>query len=250
MYYTVNQLSALLKNSVTSHISVIHFNIRSLPKHYDDLVNFLTLSNHNFSVICMSETWLSTSDDRLFSLPNHHAEFNHRPNDRHGGSAIFISNALSYKRRSDISFSTAKIESVWIEFDSGAFPFSRSTIIASIYRSPSACYTDFCKELEQILNKLNLENKNIIIVGDINIDITDVTDSACSEYSNCFLGHGLESLIQSPTRCVPHGPHTLIDHISSNLVSPQVCGIVDFSITGHSLIFCFSKIVPKLNRSP
>lgn len=249
MHYSLDHLKSLLLSSSTTHKSIIHFNSRSLPKHYDDLVNFLTLADHAFSLICLSETWLSSDDDKLFALPGYQAEYNHRSTDRHGGSAIFISNDISYKRRQDIMFLTQKCESVWLEFDRFIFASTKNTIIGCIYRSPSASYEQFCCELECILHTFNHENKNIIILGDINIDITDMTDSSCSLYTNCLLGHGMESLLASPTRFAPLGSSTLIDHVLSNIISPQIAGVINFDITDHYPIFllveCPNNTTPK-----
>ena len=38
--------------------SVLHLNVRSLPN-YDQLVHYLSLLNHEFSVIVLTETWLT-----------------------------------------------------------------------------------------------------------------------------------------------------------------------------------------------
>ena len=49
--------------------SSLHINIRSLPKHFDDLSEFLLTLNRSFSVIAVSETWLHRSNsDLLHSL--------------------------------------------------------------------------------------------------------------------------------------------------------------------------------------
>lgn len=171
MSYSIDQFKKLISEQPPCHTSIIHFNIRSLTKHYDDITDFQTLVSHKFSIICLSEIWLSSCDDTLFSLPGYNCEFDHRPNDRHGGSAMFISHTLPYKRRIDLSFRTDKVESVWLEFDRTSFSASKNTVMASIYRSPSSSYQDFCAELDSILHRLNRENKNVIIVGDININI-------------------------------------------------------------------------------
>lgn len=244
MSHSVDQFKKLLREQPPCHTSIIHFNIRSLSKHYDDITYFQTLLSHNFSIICLSETWLSSCDDTLFSLPSYNCEFDHRQNDRHGGSAIFISHSLPYKRRVDLSFRTDKVEAVWVEFDRTLFSAHKNTVVASIYRSPTSSYQDFCAELDNILHRLNRENKNVIIVGDININISDISDASCSDYVNCFHGHGLDSLITSPTRCMPLGPCTLIDHILSNLISSHlrllVLSISTLRITTPS--FYLSKI--------
>lgn len=235
-HHSIDQFSNLLQNHSPNYKSLIHLNIRSLSKHYDDLLNFLTLTDHTFSLVCLSETWLTPTDARLFSLPNYRAEFANRIDSRSGGSAIFVSNTLTYTRRDDISIATNKCESVWLELDK-SFVSNMNTIIGSIYRSPSSSYSEFCQELDKVLTVLNNENKNIIIVGDININLLDPSDSSCLDYITNLQGHGLESLLTSPTRCIPQGASTLIDHILSNVTSSQTAGIIDFSITDHYPIF-------------
>lgn len=248
-YHSIDQFSNLLQNNAINLKSLVHLNIRSLPKHYDDLVNFLTLTGHSFSLVCLSETWLTPTDAPLFSLPNYRAEFANRVDSRCGGSAIFVSNTLSYTRRYDISIATSKCESVWIELDK-SFLSKTNTIIGSIYRSPSSSYPEFCREFDEVMTRLNKENKNIVIVGDININILDTSDSTCLDYATNVLGHGLESLLKFPTRCIPQGPSTLIDHILSNITTSQTAGIIEFSITDHYPIFLLlesaNTIGPKL----
>ena len=52
--------------------SSLHINIRSLPKHFDDLSEFLLTLNRSFSAIAVSETWLHRSNSDLFYLPGYH----------------------------------------------------------------------------------------------------------------------------------------------------------------------------------
>lgn len=160
--HTVLELKQLLSCSPASHVSIIHFNARSLLKNFDDMVNFLTLTDHHFSLICLSETWLSAADNNMFSIPGYRAEFFHRRGDCHGGSAIFTSNTLSYRRRTDIAFSVPKCESVWLEFDRDFLPSNKRTIIGSIYRSPWSSYGDFCLELDEILSSFS-EDSNLLL---------------------------------------------------------------------------------------
>ena len=50
-----------------NHFSLIHINARSLSKNFEEISNYLSLLNHEFSVIGISETWLtnSTSDNLI-----------------------------------------------------------------------------------------------------------------------------------------------------------------------------------------
>ena len=52
--------------------SAFHINIRSLPKHFDDLSEYLLSLNMLFSVVAVSETWLHKSNPDLFNIPGYH----------------------------------------------------------------------------------------------------------------------------------------------------------------------------------
>lgn len=189
-------------------------------------------------MICFSEIWLTPFDTDLYNIPNYSVEFCLRSESRYGGSAIYVLSNLPYHRRQDISFSCANVESVWLEFDKTVITANnRSTIVASIYRSPSSSYAAFVSELEGILEKLTSENKNILLFGDINIDLCDLTHGSCVSYTNCFTGHGLESLVTEPTRCPPTASHSLLDHVLSNLTTKQTAGVINVSITDHYPVF-------------
>lgn len=240
--YCPDELKSLLNESRVTHKSFIHFNVRSLSKHFDDIIDFFTNVNHSFSVVCFSETWLIPTDASLYGIPRYNAEFSFRENSRYGGSAIFILDNQSYIRRNDISFTCANVESVWLEFDQSFLETNnQKTIVGTIYRSPSSNYSDFCLQLEDTLDKLTSENKNILLFGDFNIDIADPISSVRSSYVNCYTGYGLESLITVPTRCSLTGSQTIIDHVLSNLTTECSAGIVNISITDHYPAFLLLK---------
>ena len=61
LYYDACKFNSKFNNLTKNDLSVIHVNIRSLPRNGTTLVAYLSTLNHKFSVICFSETWL-TSD--------------------------------------------------------------------------------------------------------------------------------------------------------------------------------------------
>ena len=64
---------------------------------------------------------------------------------------------------------------------------------------------------EQLMDKLASENKEIYLMGDINIDLLKLeTDVSINDYYNLFVPH-----ITLPTRITSHSK-TLIDNIFSN----------------------------------
>ena len=44
---------------LTNNFSLLHVNIRSMQKNFEKLLELLHETQHNFSVICLTETWAS-----------------------------------------------------------------------------------------------------------------------------------------------------------------------------------------------
>lgn len=232
------------------HRSLVHFNARSLRKNHDNISDFIHSTRHPFSFICISETWLSDDDADLYGFTSYKSEYCHRASDAHGGSAIFISPGINYSRRTDLSIAIPYCESIWIEIQQPHFTHNENNLIlASIYRSPSSSLTQFLSALETILNNLSLEHKNILLVGDININLLDSQSNSTIAYNDCLLGYGLMCLIDSYTRSNTRGTNTLLDHAFSNF-SPQLSGVVDVDITDHYPIFItFDSPVARINTA-
>lgn len=227
------------KSRLSNHNrSLIHFNARSLRKNFDTINNFIASLSHSFTFICISETWLSDSDGNMCAFPSYQTEYCHRMSDSHGGTAIFISSDVPYMRRHDLSLNVSLCESVWIEVDRTFLSHNnKNFILGCIYRSPSSSLTDFLLGLDVILNKLTAENKDVLLVGDININLLDTEANLCTAYTDCFSGFGFESLINVPTRCTPQGSRTLIDHALCNISPPPHSAVVDVDVTDHFPIF-------------
>lgn len=64
--------------------SAFHINIRSLPKHFDDLSEYLRLS-----AVTVSETWLRKSNSGLFNIPDNHFISNSREHKLGGGVGLY-----------------------------------------------------------------------------------------------------------------------------------------------------------------
>ena len=75
-------------------LSLLHCNIRSLPAHYVELEPYLEILNINFSVIGLSETWLTDSNHDLYSLSGYNYVENHR-SEKAGGGFLCLSGMTS-----------------------------------------------------------------------------------------------------------------------------------------------------------
>lgn len=234
-YISPSELSSRMSQPCRA---LIHFNARSIRKNYDNITSLLSAIGHQFSIICISETWLCEYDRDLFKFPSYSSEYCHRIDDAHGGAAIFISSCLHYHRRLDLALSIPGCESVWIELHEPHFSQdSKNLVVACIYRSPSSSVMEFCLALGEALKTLSLEGKRVIILGDMNINLLDDTKANVSEYISCFSGYGYECLITAPTRVPLHGNGTIIDHILSNLISPPEAAVIEVPVTDHYPIY-------------
>ena len=123
-----------------------------------------------------------------------------------GGALLYINKDINFKIRNDLKiYKYKELESVFIEIINRK---GKNTIVGCIYRHPCMEVTEFNDVfLQNILEKLSYENKEIIIMGDFNIDILKYdtnSDSATFLDNMCR-----RTYIISPTRITPRS-QTLI----------------------------------------
>ena len=127
------------------YISSLYANICSLPKHLDDLSEFLLTLNWFFCIIADSETWLHRSNSDLFHLPGYHFISSHREHKAGGGVGIFIQPHLKFKLITDLQSSDNTLyESVLVEIIQ---PHRKNIIVGCFYRPPGASVTEFNNSL-------------------------------------------------------------------------------------------------------
>ena len=137
-YYIPNEVKENLENFQQKSFSVLHLNIRSMSK------NFFSFS---FSAICLSETWpLETSNTNL-QMPGYVSLHQTRKNRRGGGGlCIFLLESLSYKVRDDLAVNSSAIECLCVEV-----------------------FNELQNHFKNIISKREITNKELVLVGDINI---------------------------------------------------------------------------------
>jgi len=90
VYYTESQLADIIVNNDNNTFSLLHFNVRSVSKHFDALLSFLEKCKFQCPVIGLTETWLNHTSP-LYKLPDFDFITNNRNNKRGGGVALYIS---------------------------------------------------------------------------------------------------------------------------------------------------------------
>ena len=229
-----------IKNFNTSKItnncfSLLHLNIASLVKHFDELNSLLHLISYEFSVIGITESKLKY--DLLPTVPINLSGYvyEHTPTETSfGGALIYISEKLIYKPRNDLlMYKPQFLESVFVEI---IFPKKSNIIVGCIYRHPNMDIDEFnFSYLAVLFEKLSLEkNKTIFLMGDFNIDLIKAnSDSSIAEYLNTIASNNFLPFISLPTRITNHS-RTLIDNIFSNSISKDIfSGNLTIRISDH-----------------
>ena len=87
----------LRKNKIDSkQFSLMHLNIRSIPRHFSEFTNYIDTLDHSFTIYAFSETWFNDSNAKCYSLNDYNVESNYRQNRVGGGVSLFVQNYVEH----------------------------------------------------------------------------------------------------------------------------------------------------------
>ena len=114
-YASLHSFSKLLKqNKSEFDLSLIHFNLRSLPKNLNKIENFLFCCNALPKIIAISETKLKSSKVCNVNLNNY--SFLHNDSiTQAGGVGLYVHSNIKYLIREDLFIDLEGCENLWIE---------------------------------------------------------------------------------------------------------------------------------------
>ena len=199
---------------------ILNINCRSLLKKREELEYIIDSLKPNF--ICLTETWFDGSVSKNDYIPDGYniirhdrsAEFKQKYGKNNGGGvAILYRSDIKVQK---ITSLTDQVEEIlWIKVKT-----KYSFLLGVIYR---ADYTDILKEdleesiLENNIRRASETAKNVILVGDFNVDYGTSTNRLTEKLENVCTTNGLRQQIVKPTRINPNTlSKTIIDHIWIN----------------------------------
>ena len=130
-------------NGTKDVLSLCHVNIRSAKKNLGNFENYLNILKHDFTVIGLSETWLSDNDGDLYGLCGYKVIGHNRVNRAGGGVAVCVQDHVYFKERPDLSYFDEDCETVFIEVEEGQQRQNHNVIIGVIYRPPNQDISSF-----------------------------------------------------------------------------------------------------------
>ena len=241
-YYDIDYIGLRNIKNYRQHskFSCMHLNIRGLPDKFDKFKIFLTnLENEKiqFYFILLCETFLSDKNHDLFNIYGYTFISRHRKRYRQGVVGIYIKNNINFVVRDDLSiFLEKSFETLFLEVSSKGKPI----IIGEVYRVPSSSSPDSITNYELITNKLQNENKEIIIGTEQNFDYLNMNCAYSKHLLEIIFSAGLVPTITRPTRITSES-NTLIDniYISGNRLDTLQSGILIADISDHFPIVVF-----------
>ena len=206
-----------VSKSISSNISIVHYNVQSFLQKKDILYAEL----QQFDVIAISETWLSnnvSTEDIYFS--NYHAPFRRdRIGDAHGGILIYVSDKLFSKRRFDLEL--PGIECVWIEIKTKTKTFLFSTF----YRPPNSAANVLTSFESSIGLAIDENIDDLIITGDFNLDMLKTTTS--NKINNIAQQYALSQMIKDPTHFTENSSSIIDLFLVKQPACVTFCGVAE-----------------------
>jgi len=232
--------------------SLTHLNIRSIPKNLEYWNLFLKSLNYEFTVIGISETWLTENNVNCFDIDGYQHEYLFRSSGKRGGGvSLFIKDTIEYFVRNDLSRMEDCLECLFIEVPGNQTGLGKNCVLGTIYRPPNTSIQTFNEKISEILHTVKSENKYIYLMGDFNIDLIQTdTHLPTSDFLEIMYSFGLFSLISKPTR-VKGESATLIDNIFTNniLNCETINGIFFVEISDHFPVFSLNLTTQVKERS-
>ena len=217
---TITQGNQLHDNSAKvprcTEALLFHQNVQCLSncKHNLDIV---LEEINNPDIVVLSEHWQTEDSIRAYNLQNYKliTSFCRSKTTSHGGVAIYA----SMKNKSLISSARVRreincfIEEFIFECSCAEFTIKGELfVIVAIYKPPKTNLDIYMRKLENIIELLtsSSKNKQIIITGDINVDMLDKQNK--EKITNLLNCYNMCALIKDPTR-VTSKSATCLDNI-------------------------------------
>ena len=215
--------------------SLLHVNIRSLQKNFENLKLLLKSIKHKFSVIALSETWLKTIPHCYYSLPGYELIVNNRHGPKTGGGvALYISDELNVIIREDLNFSDDSLEFLFVEISK---PKAKNIIAGVVYKAPSIAHDEFMTTFQNICSSISC-NTPCVISGDFNINLLNYSNYCSQSFMDLLTTNTFLPLIDKPTR-ITDTSATLIDNLFCNILPCPKSGILLSDISDHLPIFMY-----------
>lgn len=220
-----------IKNN-NSEFSCISLNVRSMRTNWNAFVLYVDDFLSSIDVIMLCEINITKEENHLYEIEGYNREFFNRSNSGGGGVAVYIKNDVLYEK---VERMTNLYENISLNVKRGNFEAS----IISIYRPPKSNVNCFIRELSEHVDAVGAR-RNLIVMGDVNINIKDENNTYVCDYLSMIASKGLHNSIFSYTRVDPvRNTKTLIDHNFLRVKNAEIkSAVVELYISDHYALYC------------
>ena len=224
---------------------IFHQNIRGLKSKVDELTIAL-LSDHPH-IMCLTEHHLKNYE--INNLPIDHFKLGSkycRQESKDGGVCIFVHNELEfssisldkYCKEKDIEVCAVRINIIQIQL-----------FILTVYKSPSGNFSNFLKNLDNILNTWYNNKTIFVICGDANMNYLE-NGKKRQQLDALLQTYNIIGTVWFPTRKI-NGSSTAIDNIfitktTNHTISPHINRLSDHDA---QILEIENTIVKKLSNN-
>ena len=201
-YYLEDQfISKVVEKKQCNQLSFFHLNVKSIPKHFDELEMYINSLKLEFTIIALTETWLDESKQDLYNIPKYNCINRFRKQRRGGGVSLYIRNDIKYMSRPDLEYFDGEMESLFIEIDKNVFNLASNVVVGVIYRMPNTCMEIFNDRMSDIMNIVQRERKLCYFLGDLNVDLLKYeSHQSTAAFLDTLYSYNVFPLITKPTR--------------------------------------------------
>lgn len=237
-------------DSRNNNIKLGHLNVCSLnPSKSKFLEIYEIIQRSKLDVIGISETWLTEhTSTKAVEIEGYSFERCDRMNQRGGGVGLYISTGFVY----NVLFQESFYESLHSRFELLVVEIVKGDskiIVGVLYVPPSVDI--LCAE--GILSELSLKHENIVLMGDLNCNLLNLTSTACSRLISLSTRNNLHLVHNnSPTHFDAfHRSFSLLDvflvDCDSKVREFKVLSIPS-NISKHCLIALRYDFIPKVQQ--
>lgn len=207
------------------------------------------LEKSDIDIMSLSETWLTNSDtSSLISIPGYslarqdRASLNTQGHTKAGGGlAIYAKSHLDidYESLKHLNTNNCDMESQWLIINRG--PNTKNIYICNVYRPPSGNIDKGISTISHAIDTLtDLHKYELVILGDLNIDISDKKSAGTRKINQLELNNQLTQQITTHTRLTQQ-TRTTIDLILTRMKFIHNSGTLDYFISDHLPVYIIKK---------
>lgn len=214
----------------TNHIlslNIFYININRLKNKTERLEYLLHSLQQQIDVIILSETFLFQSECNFINLPNYYVFHNTRESRDGGGISVFVHNTIDFQ----LVHQEVTLENEFVIIHSK----SLNVTLICVYKPPHTSTSEFLIILDRITSKY----KNLIIVGDCNLNLMNETDSQICNYKSLLQINGLNiinKLSKAYATRIQGNSCSIIDHLLSSFKNTFYILYGDVDLSDHRYI--------------